>query len=372
MVVLCRDSGSDTDSNDEEHKVGGIRVFSHGRKSLTHQHWVNQVVTAGGFNVNCTQGPEASHKLNMHLAAARVRHGGANETQFQMLRYLCNYFTFEEMNRVEQSSQSRRVTRNCIPRNIFRLESPIPNAGDSPRRDSVAFRMCFIHRHVRVAVNELYDLLCPHLGLTNSRATYTQLASLRFTFGQRFVREDGREFWGTDSKYIFGYAGRRDMLRLKRPAHGTDAFTCETICFVQVTGVRTICPDAADLLHLVLVRWLEPHPDALERDLQGRPCCPGPLHINNCLWRYARTSRPRPCFASRDRPQSWSRTFTSHASMFGKTREDQQLSHEQEKFAYYDLVLPENIVDTVNLCRTFKPDTCDPVYDTWLESVYIS
>ena len=164
----------------------------------------------------------------------------------------------------------------------------------------------------------------------------------------------------------------RDMLRLKRPDNASDAFTCETICFVQVSGVKTICPDAADQLHLVLVRWLEPHPDATQRDPQGRPCCPGPLHINNCLWRYARTPRPRPCFVPRDRQQTWSRTFDAHSRMFGTTRGEQQLSYDQEKFAYYDLVLPENIVDTVNLCRTFKPDTCDHVYDTWLESVCIS
>ena len=204
-MVLCRDSGSDTASTDDEHKVGGLGIFSHSRKNLTHQHWVSQVVTAGGFNVDCTQGPEASHKLNMHLAAARVRHGDANKTQFEMLRYLCNYFTFEEMISVKRSPARVTIVNGYQGkhRNNMRLESPIPHAAASPRRDTVAYRMCFIHRQVRVVVNELYDLLCPHLGLTISRQSYKQLASLRFHFGQRFVREDGREFWGTDSKSSF-------------------------------------------------------------------------------------------------------------------------------------------------------------------------
>ena len=348
--------------------MGGLGVFSHSKVCLTHQHWVQQVVTAGGFNVHCTQGPEATHKLNMHVAAARVRHAGANKTQFQMLRYLCNYITFEEMIITAQGSPPR-VTVNYTPRVSVPVRSPLPRATTlQHRRDSAAYRMCFIHRQVRVVVNELYDLLCPHLGLTRSSETYRRLATLRFSFGQHLVRTDGQDFWATDSDYSFG-KGRRDMLRLKGSDQHGNAYTCETVCFVEVTGVRTICPGAADHLILVLVRWLEPHPTARERDSQGRPLCPGPLHINNCLWRYARTRRLRTCFISRSNPQNWSRTFTAHSSMFGTTRAEQQLSWNQGKFAWYDLVLPENIVGTVNLCRIFKPNTSEPVHDTWLESV---
>ena len=36
-------------------------------------------------HVHCTQAAEASHKLNMHLASERVKHGSPNYTQEAML-----------------------------------------------------------------------------------------------------------------------------------------------------------------------------------------------------------------------------------------------------------------------------------------------
>ena len=367
--IFDRDSGSSTESTDEDERVGGLGMFSHGRLSLTHQHWVSQVITAGGFNVHCTQGPEASHKINMHLAAARVRHGGqANITQFSMLHYLCNYIMYEDMivNGQDRPAQTAVIQhKSCVK---VPIESPVPQ-GRGFQRDSARYRACFIHRQVRVAVNEFYDLLCPHLGLKKTIAeTYEKLASLSFTFGQLFVRADGQKFWATDCQYTHG-KGRRDMLRLKGRDSRGDAFTCETVCFVEVSGVTAVCPTRADHLILVLVRWLEPHPGALSRDAQGRPLCPGPLHINNCLWRYARTKRPRGCFVAHGKPQNCSRTFSAHSEMFGTTRAEQDLCWEREKFAWYDLVYPDNIVGNVNLCRTFKPNTSEPVHDTWLETL---
>ena len=56
--------------------------------SLTHQHFVEQIVSAGGFNVHDVQAPEAAHKVNMHLPSARVRHLSTNETQASMLKYM--------------------------------------------------------------------------------------------------------------------------------------------------------------------------------------------------------------------------------------------------------------------------------------------
>ena len=145
--------------------MGGLGVFSHSKVCLTHQHWVRQVITLGGFNVSCTQGPEAGHKLNMHVAAARVRHYCANKTQFEMLRYLCNYITFEEMISGAQGLPPR-VVNNYTARVSVPIRSPIPQSTALQRRDQVAYRMCFIHRQVRVVVNELYDLMCSRLGLT--------------------------------------------------------------------------------------------------------------------------------------------------------------------------------------------------------------
>ena len=74
-------SGTDTDETDEDQAVGGFGYYSHSTHSLTHQHWVDQVISSGGFNVHCTPAAEASHKINMHRASQRVRHFESNRTQ---------------------------------------------------------------------------------------------------------------------------------------------------------------------------------------------------------------------------------------------------------------------------------------------------
>ena len=92
-----REQCSDTDDTDDECSVGGLGIYSHGDKCLTHQHWVMQVISAGGFNVHCTQSAEAAHKLSAKLASLRVRHLHTNKTQSSMLEYLCFYNVFEEI-----------------------------------------------------------------------------------------------------------------------------------------------------------------------------------------------------------------------------------------------------------------------------------
>ncbi len=361
--------GTDTEDTDDDHAVGGLGIYSHGQKCLTHQHWVSQVVSAGGFNVHCTQGPEASHNVNMHLASVRVRHSDENGTQDSMLRYLCTKQIFDSLKQEVYPPSSR--TRTAKPGVRVTMTSTFPyNLGSLP--GTPKYQQAFIHSEARVSRGEFFDLFCLHWGLPQTRTSHTKLSALHFEFGHQLVLTDGRNFWGTDSQYRAGQGcgARHDMLRL----HGNErgyALCCEIVCFIHVSRVDTLglnnCQTFTE--DLVLVRWLEPHPSVWQRDERGRPLCPGPLHVNNCLWRYARTTRPRRVLVGSHNPRVRSLAFRRQSSMFGSTADEITQRYDQEKFAYYGLVLPDNIECSLNMCNTFEPDTSTPVYDTWLETV---
>lgn len=89
VIQSLKTPNTDTDDTDEDRAVGGQSMYSHNTMNLTHQHWVPQVVSAGGFNVHCVEGPESGHKTNMHVDSRRVKHGDYNETQGNMSNYLC-------------------------------------------------------------------------------------------------------------------------------------------------------------------------------------------------------------------------------------------------------------------------------------------
>ena len=134
-------------------------------------------------------------------------------------------------------------------------------------------------------------MLCLRYGLPTTRASHLKLARLHFEFGHKYVLQNGTNLWGTDSRYNQGSCtARRDMLWLKGSAN-RHALCCETVCFIHVSNMDSLDAALRSDVDLVLVRWLEPHPSTFERDVQGFPLCPGPLHINNCLWKYSRTPR---------------------------------------------------------------------------------
>ena len=362
MLHPLRDSGSDTDDTDDDLAVGGMGTFSHSTHCLTHQHWVDQVISAGGFNVHCTQGAEASHKINMHLASRRVRHLHANYTQTAMLKYLCLHGVFEHLTRKFLSTQAPR-TRSEKPGVRMPIQITVPDIGASLR-----FQRSILHHEVRVSGVEFLDLLCARLGLSKCRRSYEQLQTLRFHFGQKLVTHNGKTVWGTDSQYPSSTCARRDMLQLKGVEHG-NALCCETICFVHISNAKSV-GFAVDTLTLVLVRWLEPHPSAWQRDNQHRPVCQGPLQVNNCLWRYAKSPACRRSLV--ETSGSYSRSFNSYRHLFGDTELDQFACWEREKRAYLGLVAEEVILDTMNMCNTFLPNSDVPVYDTWLQTVNMS
>ena len=118
-----------------------------------------------------------------------------------------------------------------------------------------------------------------------------------------------------------------------------------------------------DSVTYCLVRWFEPH-DTVQRDSDRRPMCPGPLHINHCCWRYAKTSEPRRVIedVQADLRQKY---------MFGPTQQTRDNYISYIKNAYYGLIYPNNIVDIANMTPTFHPGSVKPNKNVWLQSVTI-
>ena len=351
---------SDTDDTDDDAVVDGMGFYSHGDKALVHQHWVQQVVSSGGFNVHCTQAAEASHKINMHLASLCVRHWDANSTQGSMLRYLLVHSLFEEMKRNVIVPAPTRVRKPGAraPLNIamFNMES-------------IGFQTKFLHREVRLAGVEFNDLLCDNLGLPQSALSYSRLNDLDIHFAQHLIRRhDHKSYWGTDSAYNQGQRrARRDIVRMAGVLDG-NALCSEIVCFVQISNASALgCQE--NNMSWVLVRWLEPHPLAVERDDEKLPVCPGALNINNCLWRYAQSSSPRRSLVSRSgRP---SRIFTTQKRFFGATSDEQNLCWTREKHAYYGLLDVCTIHHTVKMCPIFQPNSAKPRYGIFLQTVSV-
>lgn len=312
---------------------------------MTHQHWVQQVITAGGFNVHCTQAAEASHKINMHLSSLRVRHSDINGTQNAMLQYLCKRVLFQELKHslfppVAAKENNRRVVFS----HVLEIEYTRTQANI----------MRFLHKDVRIVEFELGHMIANEFRLQRDQLQ-DQLRPLTFFFSQKYVREDGRTLWATPN--------RRDIFRIKGQEGGT-TLCAEAICFIQVSNLRAI--DRAGVISpnnrdLVLIRWLSPHPDSVERDETHRPVCPGPLRINNCLWQYSRADEPRRCMGRQ--------FFRRQRQLFGDREEDQNNVRAHELHAWYGLVKPVNVEETMNMCPVFKPGSSEWDGQVWLQTV---
>ena len=150
------------------------------------------------------------------------------------------------------------------------------------------------------------------------------------------------------------------------------ALCCEGVAFLVISGLRHWCratghklPDQIrdELCHgrmtFILGRWLTDHPRAQERDSLLRPVCTGPLRHNHCLWTYAKSSRPRAIMVA---------TGDTPPDVFGSSHINRRRKWSEEKYAYYGLVLPNNIIQTPQICREFEPGSMD-LSNTWLETV---
>ena len=134
-----------------------------------------------------------------------------------------------------------------------------------------------------------------------------------------------------------------------------------------LSGLRSEVHD--DCIHFVLGRYFEPHTTAVERDGLYRPVCPGTLRINHCLWRYARAPHVRAALI--DSSGNTTRAFREQCHLFGHSPQQQSTLLENEKYAYFNLLSPSNILHRVNLSPTFVPGTSEQDSSTWLQTVTV-
>ena len=373
---------SDTDDTDDEFDLGGFQ-YSHGATCLTHQHWVLQVITAGGFNVHCTQSAEAAHKTSAKLAGSRVRHLHGMQTVNSMAAYLCTHTVFEHLKYYFPDPPSDGPACPIV----YGVKVPLVNDHGTyllmtgqGSFTTLRFQSRLLHKEIPVTRVEFMDMLCDQFKLAKTLDTYRQFEMLAFQFGQKFTTSTDEHYWATDSQYtypnIFNQRLRRDRFRI----HGTvkktyrlrdgrrverlDALCAEAICFLTVSNLNALRIPALDplmypdstypeckelrqsvhnnLITFFLVRWFEPHSSSHERDNLHRPICPGPLHINHCLWTYAKTSTVRQSV-----PRDWSVT---------------------QRYAYYGLIFPQNVVHKVHVAPCFIAGSVYTGND-WLETV---
>ena len=329
--------------------------------------------------MHCTQAAEAFHKTCMKLPAQRVRHLDNKTTTDSMMKYMKNKTLFDSLMATLPSPPPR-----ACPKIKGGLKMPLPCTMGITFR-STATQKTFLHTQVRLTRHEIMDLLCVQFSLPTNRDSYTLLEKLDFSFGQKLVRRDGRVYFASDDsrRDVLCLDGRETVVMQNEFGGHVEVqndLCCEAVCFLSLAGIHkvlmsgdTITGPAEvlkrvrnDCLTLVLGRWFEPHPLAIERDDMSRPVCPGPLHINHCLRRYATTRDSRRALFRRDGACA---VDQHQLRIFGRTRQDQRACIDSERRAYYCIVFPDNITGTACMCPLFLPNTCIPDHTRWLQTV---
>lgn len=212
---------------------------------------------------------------------------------------------------------------------------------------------------------------------------------------QKLVMDDLTTFWATDTRYtafssrsrckrrsIFQITGSEDVdvtlpdgSREKRRT----SLCCQTVCFFTITGVQQLLitlnrplPEEMrddvvdDGITFMLLRYFSPHPLAHERDTEYRPVCPGPLRLNHCLWKFAKSARCRLAMCNADGTPN--ANFLQQGHLFGNTQTQRDTRFENEKFAYFGVLTTRCIKRTVNMTQEFSGSGMD-FSDTWIETV---
>ena len=392
-------SGTDTDSTPPRMDIGGLRKYSHGVFNLVHQHWPEEVESAGGFNVHNTEAAESFHKQCMVLPCVRVRHYSTrNHTFNAMHKFLQQHLLFTSLksDMDERDKLSRRVDPPLTSAHTFVVSTgkPLLHVVDGshvpvtmgPRPESVDTQSRILHRHVRVGRVELFDLMCTELQLPKTTRSYTRLGRLTWGFHQKLRMSDGNVYWSTDTDYPFAsHSRRRDSFVMKdvesvqvRLSNGdvvqrNTAMCCQAICFVTVRnllgefGRGNIRGIGGDSYTFVLVRWFQAHPDATQRNDSFMPLCPPPFNINHALWQYAEARSFRSLIFD-----SFSRRPTKHwqdqCCMFGETRDDQIRRWQDERRAYYGLIRPCKIQSLAYMSEEFELNTTRES-STWIQTI---
>ena len=240
----------------------------------------------------------------------------------------------------------------------------------------------FLHKRALIARHEVMDLLCEHFVLPKRGrlAMYSRMNEMGWHFAQKLIRQDGKTFWATDTRFPYGGL-RRDNLRivgLESTGTGSNkrhtALCCQAVLFLTVTNLTALLRNTpvgvtSNTMTFVLGRWFQPHQSVRLRDNDNRPICSGPLKTNHCLWKYAQSERSRKAMVGdNNRPSA---AFEQQRRLFGADRNQQNRRYECDKQAYYCLLETNSIVGTMNMCPQFIGNTSDVDYSTWLQSVTI-
>ena len=210
---------------------------------------------------------------------------------------------------------------------------------------------------------------------------------------------DGNVYWATDTQYTFYYASerrkRRDIVTLTdcenvhvRQPDGsvsvkTTRLCCEIVFFIKITGlkiffhsrdliipekVRSAMDEPTDSVTCLVGRYFSPHPEAVDRDLQKRPICPGPLKLNHCLWTYAVAARARQILLQ---PNGQPTTFfNDQGYMFGSDPAQQRRRLLDETHAYLCIHFTSEIHERAQMSREYRDDTLT-YSDVWLQSIVL-
>jgi len=375
---------TDTDSTPERLFVGGLGKYSHGKLHLVHQHWVSQARSAGSFDVHDTEAAEAKHKVCMVLPSFRVKHWtDQNRTHNDMVQYLLYDMLFRDVKqKIAPPPSPKRPPFDGVKKLL-----PVV-MGDN--LVSMDVQTMILHSEVRLARVELLDLLCFKLTLPTCRSSYALLSRLQWNFGQKYTTSDGQDYWGTDTQYGYSSSGqRRDQLVLHgsfptkiRLLNGNvvkrqTALCCQVICFLRLDNMSILrhysLPKdikkeiSDDSLILILVRWFEPHPTAIERDSDNFPMCPAPFDVNHALWQFAVTPKVRSVFIDPTTDQP-TKQIMDQRCVFGRNEQVQTSRIRSESHAYYGFVKPSSIK-----CKSFMSPEFEyeklTQSNTWLQTV---
>lgn len=394
---------SDTASTDSEATCGGLGTFEYGQKAFPHAllHFSELVQVFGHHGACCTCVGEAGHKLDIKSVAQFARtYGDKNRSQDDMLQYVLRQELWHAVLECLEVDESDEVARNSIPgqndsadassgqnnsadasppalvkptiiNTLNKLREPLPHdvtsSWDSmppPRRGrpAVTWGSTFISSRVLVTRNELLTLLRSALSMDPTWRNILRLTKLYWEFF-------GVAELGTDDnrRKVVGVSthspGRRDFVRLAGSEANTE-LSAQVIMFVRIKGFVTEgieVPESMRLplnntctknsIVLCLVRWLSPHPLALERDSRLRPLCPPPFEVNHALWTFTKRRHRRPYFSDN--------IFASQLHLFpGSNIVEQRRNASDRVYASYDFVTLESINSYMNCTSVVNDSNC--------------
>ena len=231
---------------------------------------------------------------------------------------------------------------------------------------------------VPVSLRELISLTLVQLQLADTQTNRHKMLQCTWTLGWHVTATSS----GVTSHYWGGGVTPNTTDRFRRgdwvEIAGTElcrsalsSRLARVICGVKIDNIKRVFENVngenvwqnedcekQDYVVLILVRYAKPHPECgRARGPECRPLCPGELRSTHCLWKW----HQRPATFRRGcwRPRPWER----HKRLFGDTPEEQQTRHEQEMFAWYDVLSSNNIVGHANVTSDWDRD------ESFLQSV---